>query len=56
LVEKTLEQIKNLFGNVSVKIGAQQHLEKFYGSFSFQQVGEPYIEDGIPHIYMLVAI
>ncbi|MCB0486499.1 MAG: GNAT family N-acetyltransferase [Flavobacteriaceae bacterium] len=56
LIEKTLEQIKNLFGRVPVKIGAQQHLEKFYGSFGFQQVGEPYIEDGIPHIYMVMKL
>lgn len=54
LVERTLVFMKDLFGDVSVKIGAQQHLEKFYGSFGFTQVGDPYIEDGIPHIHMIM--
>lgn len=36
-----------------IRIGAQAHLEKFYGSFGFQAVGEPYDEDGIPHLEML---
>lgn len=36
-----------------IRIGAQAHLEKFYGSFGFQPVGEPYDEDGIPHLEML---
>jgi ElaA protein len=35
-------------------IGAQQYLTRFYSSFGFQQVGEPYLEDGIPHIHMLL--
>ncbi|MYN01280.1 GNAT family N-acetyltransferase [Pseudoduganella sp. DS3] len=36
-----------------IRIGAQAHLENFYGSFGFQAVGEPYDEDGIPHLEML---
>lgn len=54
LVAKTLEQMEQLFGRVPVKIGAQRYLEDFYGSFGFKQVGEGYIEDGIPHIHMLL--
>jgi ElaA protein len=40
-------------GNVPVKIGAQAHLEKFYGELGFVRTSEPYDEDGIPHIEML---
>lgn len=36
-----------------VRIGAQTHLEKFYRSFGFKPVSEPYLEDGIPHVGML---
>ncbi len=36
-----------------IRIGAQQHLEKFYGSFGFSTISEPYDEDGIMHIDML---
>jgi len=31
---------------------AQAHLEAFYQSFSFKQIGEPFEEAGIPHIKM----
>lgn len=35
------------------RIGAQHHLEQFYGGFGFQTVTEPYDEDGIMHIDMV---
>lgn len=53
LIEQTLDQIEQLFGKTPIKIGAQTHLKKFYDSFDFQQIGDEYIEDGIPHIYMI---
>lgn len=31
------------------RISAQAHLAKFYGEFGFVPVGEPYLEDNIPH-------
>lgn len=36
-----------------IRIGAQQHLEKFYQDFGFKTISEPYDEDGIMHIDML---
>jgi ElaA protein len=56
LIEQTIDQIEQLFGKTPIKIGAQTYLKKFYNSFGFQQVGDEYIEDGIPHIYMLASI
>ena len=35
-----------------IRIGAQARLEAFYTSFGFATVGEPYVEDGIPHLEM----
>ncbi len=35
------------------RISAQAHLQPLYRGFGFQAVGEPYDEDGIPHIEML---
>ena len=40
-------------GPVAIRIGAQAHLERFYGEVGFRRVSEPYIEDGIPHVDML---
>ncbi len=53
LVQKSINSSFHLFGIVSIKIGAQLYLKKFYESFGFIEVGESYVEDGIPHIYML---
>ncbi len=38
-----------------IRISAQAHLERFYGSFGFVGVGAPYLEDNIPHLEMLRA-
>jgi ElaA protein len=40
------------YPGLAIVIGAQQRLERFYSDFGFVQVGEPYMEDGIPHIEM----
>ena len=53
LMAKAIEQCAVLFGEVSIKIGAQLYLKKFYESFGFEQYGSKYDEDGIPHIPML---
>lgn len=34
------------------RISAQAHLQRFYGRHGYVPVGEPYIEDTIPHIQM----
>ena len=53
LIEQTVSKMHELFGDVPIKIGAQTYLKKFYGHHGFKQIGEGYLEDGIPHIYML---
>lgn len=40
-------------GVAPIRIGAQAHLEKFYGELGFTRASEPYDEDGIPHVEML---
>jgi ElaA protein len=35
------------------RISAQAHLATFYGEFGYAPVGEPYLEDTIPHLEML---
>lgn len=37
-----------------IRISAQAHLERFYGGFGFVRVGDPYSEDNIPHLEMLM--
>ena len=53
LMQASIEKIKELFGNRPIKIGAQAYLTGFYSSFGFKDIGEYYIEDGIPHLKMV---
>ena len=52
LVEKSIAEILKVYGQTPIKIGAQLYLKKFYESFDFEQTGDIYDEDGIPHIHM----
>lgn len=54
LMEEALKFIENDLGERVVKIQAQHYLEKFYASFGFQSISEVYLDDGIPHIDMLL--
>ena len=53
LLQKTIQKIEEHLKTSTIKIGAQTYLQKLYESFDFKQDGEAYIEDGIPHIYMI---
>ena len=41
------------FGAKRIKIGAQLYAKPFYESVGFRQISGEYLEDGIPHIYMI---
>lgn len=53
IMEKALQFIEDRYGKTSVRIEAQQYLEKFYAAFGFEKIGNPYILDGIEHVEML---
>ena len=42
------------FGAKKIKIGAQAWAKPFYEQLGFRQVSGEYMEDGIPHIYMIL--
>ena len=52
LMEKTLEACRKQWPDKALYLGAQAHLQSFYGHFGFTPVTEVYDEDGIPHIGM----
>ncbi len=54
LMKKSIEAVYNLYGRQAIRISAQCYLEKFYGSFGFVPTGKEYLEDGIPHLEMLL--
>jgi len=56
LMKATLLFIENELGKQAIRISAQTYLLNYYGKFGFQQVGNEYLEDNIPHVEMLREI
>lgn len=53
ILKASIDVIESRFKTTRIKISAQKYLIKFYESHGFQQIGEGYLEDGIPHIAMI---
>ena len=52
VIKASINAIKTHFNVDKITISAQKYLIYFYESHNFIQVGEEYLEDGIPHIRM----
>ena len=50
----SMDTIKRLFKNSTIELSAQTYLKKFYRDLGFIENGKEYLEDGIPHIRMLL--
>jgi len=53
ILEASIKEIENKFSTKTIKLSAQKYLTRFYESHGFKQIGEGYLEDGIPHIAMV---
>ena len=56
LMQESLRVLYAHYGEQPVKISAQAHLQKFYGSLGYWGVGEVYEEDGILHRGMVLKV
>ncbi|CAG5086658.1 GNAT family N-acetyltransferase [Parvicella tangerina] len=54
LVQHALDYCQRQWPSAPIKISAQCYLIRFYNSFGFEIEGEEYLEDGIPHIGMII--
>lgn len=54
IMNTSIKAVKEYFNETKIKIGAQCYLKKFYGNLGFKEIGEEYLEDGIPHIHMII--
>lgn len=54
LAKEAMNQVETYLKNntAPVIISAQVYLKPFYATYGYRAVGEPYDEDGIPHIKM----
>ena len=55
LISKALEECQRLWADTDIQIGAQVYLEKVYQQFGFVRHSEDYLEDGIPHVDMVLS-
>ena len=53
IMEASIEAVKKYYNETTIKISAQTYLKRFYNNLGFHEVGEEYLEDGIPHIAMI---
>ncbi|MCL4148018.1 UNVERIFIED_CONTAM: hypothetical protein GTU68_006738 [Idotea baltica] len=52
IMKASIIAVKDIFKEDVITISAQKYLKKFYETHQFKQIGEEYLEDGIPHIRM----
>ncbi len=53
LMVEGLARCAQTWPSQAIRISAQAHLTRFYAEFGFAAVGEPYLEDHIPHVEMV---
>lgn len=53
LMHEAIARLRTQHGDVAIRLSAQRYLERFYNELGFVVAGEPYDEDGIPHIEMV---
>jgi len=54
MMTEAINFLNEKYGKTRIKIGAQTYLNSFYKSLGFVNEGQEYIEDGIPHIHMIL--
>lgn len=54
LIRFTLNHIENHYKEQRIAISAQSHLMHYYQGFGFEKYTDEYLEDGIPHVGMII--
>jgi ElaA protein len=55
IMTEAIKFLNTKYNGRQIKIGAQTYLNSFYKSLGFINEGQEYLEDGIPHIHMLLG-
>ncbi|WP_373517418.1 GNAT family N-acetyltransferase [Pricia sp.] len=53
IMKDAIHAVHDYFEANVIHVSAQMYLERFYHELGFKQVGDGYLEDGIPHIGMV---
>ena len=54
LMNASIKAVEEKYNTKEITISAQVYLMKFYNTLGFKKTSEEYLEDGIPHIEMLL--
>ncbi len=54
LMTEGIRRTRSLYPECAIRISAQQYLKKFYESLGFEEISDIYLEDGIPHLDMVL--
>lgn len=53
LMTRAVEEAVKHYHDLPIRLCAQAHLQSFYRRFGFETISEEFLEDGIPHVYMI---
>ena len=56
LMEGSIAYIQQQWQSDKIRLQAQTHLARFYGRHGFEIISEPYDDDGIPHVDMMLPM
>lgn len=54
IMEASIKEMTNRFHGIPIELSAQTYLLKFYNELGFVAQGKEYLEDGIPHVRMVL--
>lgn len=54
IMNRAIQYCRDHFKNTDIKISAQCYLDQFYQGLGFEDTGDHYLEDGIPHQAMIL--
>lgn len=54
IVGAAVDAIREVYKEDKIKLSAQSYLQNFYAELGFEPTGNEYLEDGIPHIAMII--
>ena len=54
LMREAILLCRHRYDGAWIRISAQTYLLAFYSELGFETVGDPYLEDGIPHVEMIL--
>jgi len=54
IMNASIKAIEQYYKETTIKLSAQVYLKTFYNNLGFKATGEEYLEDGIPHVLMIL--